>query len=120
MAKRSMINLCVCCAFGVSPAHVYKGGRRRRPALEGARQVWGVLLGLPSPSRTPLFLSGVGEKKEGKREGLPRAGRAPPQGLVRIGLGVGAPPPPSFSSLFPFLDSYSYYMEGGESYSRWE
>ena len=23
----------------------------------------------------------------GKREGLPRAGRAPPQGLVRIGLG---------------------------------
>ena len=22
-------------------------------------------------------------------------------------------PPPSFSSLFPFLHSYSYYMEGG-------
>ena len=54
----------------------------------------------------------------GKREGLPRAGRAPPQGLVRIGLGGGAA---------PFLVSYSYYMEGllvglgkGESYSRWE
>ena len=50
-----------------------------------------------------------------------------PQGLVRIGLGGGAAPPPSFSSLFPFLVSYSYYMEGllvglgkGESYSRWE
>ena len=60
----------------------------------------------------------------GKREGLPRAGRAPPQGLVRIGLGGGAAPPPSFPSLFPFLVSYSYYMEGllvglgkGESYS---
>ena len=52
---------------------------------------------------------------------------APPQGLVRIGLGGGAAPPPSFSSLFPFLVSYSYYMKGllvglgkGESYSRWE
>ena len=63
----------------------------------------------------------------GKREGLPRAGRAPPHGLVRIGLGGGAAPPPSFPSLFPFLVSYSYYMEGllvglgkGESYSRWE
>ena len=62
-----------------------------------------------------------------KREGLPRAGRAPPQGLVRIGLGGGAAPPPSFPSLFPFLVSYSYYMEGllvglgkRESYSRWE
>ena len=36
-----------------------------------------------------------------------------PQGLVRIGLGGGAAPPPSFSSLSPFLDSYSYYLEGG-------
>ena len=49
-AKRSMIN---CCVYGVPPALVYKGGRER-PALEGARQVWGVLLGLPSPSRIPL------------------------------------------------------------------
>ena len=32
----------------------------------------------------------------GKREGLPRAGRAPPQGLVRIGLGGGAAPLPCF------------------------
>ena len=70
----------VCCAFGVSPAHVYKGGRRRRPALEGARQVWGVLLGLPSHSSIPLFLSRVGEKKEGKREG--------------VGKGKGGAPPP--------------------------
>ena len=37
----------------------------------------------------------------------------PPQGLVRIGQGGGAAPPPSFSSLSPFLDSYSYYLEGG-------
>ena len=44
-----------------------------------------------------------------------REGQAapPPQGLVRIGLGGRAAPPPSFSSLFPFLLSYSYYMEGG-------
>ena len=56
----------------------------------------------------------------GKREGLPRAGRAPPQGLVRIGLGGRAAPPPSFPSLSSFLESYSYYLEGGESYSRWE
>ena len=49
----------------------------------------------------------------GKRVGLPMAGRAPPQGLVRIGLGRGAAPPPSFPSLFPFLLSYSYYLEGG-------
>ena len=33
----------------------------------------------------------------GKREGMPRAGR-----------GGGAAPPPSFSSIFPFLLSYSY------------
>ena len=45
----------------------------------------------------------------GKREGRMRA----PQGLVRIGLRGGAAPPPSFSSLFPFLLSYSYYLEGG-------
>ena len=43
----------------------------------------------------------------GKREERLRA----PQGLVRIGLGGGAAAPPSFSSLSPFLDSYSYYMD---------
>ena len=47
----------------------------------------------------------------GKRE--ERLGAPTPQGLVRIGLGGGAAPPPSFSSLFPFPDSYSYYLEGG-------
>ena len=36
-----------CCVYGVPPAPVYKGARER-PALEGARQVWGVLLGLHS------------------------------------------------------------------------
>ena len=51
---------------------------------------------------------GLGERERGC---LGQA--APPQGLVRIGLGGGAAPPPSFSSLFPFLDSYSYYFEGG-------
>ena len=41
------------CCFGVPPAPIYKGGRER-PALEGALLVWGVLLGLVSPSRIPL------------------------------------------------------------------
>ena len=69
----------------VPPAPVYKGGRERS-ALEGARQVWGVLLGLPSPSRIPLLLSGVGEKKEGKREGVGKGkGGAAPFPLVQFG-----------------------------------
>ena len=68
-----------------------------------------VLFGVPesygnSPGSIWAFLG-----FRGKREG----GCAPPQCLVRIGLGGGAAPPPSFSSLFPFLDSYSYYLEGG-------
>ena len=72
------------------PAPVYKGGRER-PALEGARQVWGVLLGLPSPSRIPLFLSGVGEKKEEKREGVGKGkGGAAPFPLVQFGPMGGA------------------------------
>ena len=45
----------------------------------------------------------------GRGRGRPRA----PQALVQIGLGGGAAPPPSFSSLFPFLVSYSYYLERG-------
>ena len=39
----------------------------------------------------------------GEREGLPRAGRAPPMGLVRIGLGEGLRPLfPSPPPLLPF------------------
>ena len=87
MAMGSMINLCV---YGVTPGHVYKGGRRRRPALEVARQVWGVLLGLPSPSRIPLFLSEVGEKKEGKREGVGNGRGGAPFPLVQFGPMGGA------------------------------
>ena len=61
-----------------------------------------------------------------RREG-PQGEAACPPWLVRIGLGGGAAPPPTFPSLFPFLVSYSYYLEGllvglgkGESYSQWE
>ena len=66
------------------------------------------------------------EGEEGRRQ---EGGRAPLPFLVRIGQGKGAARPLSFpsSSSFPFLVSYSYYMEGilvglgtGESYSRWE
>ena len=63
----------------------------------------------------------------GKKEKGLKGARTPPLGLVRIGLGKGDAPflPSSFP--FPFLPSYSYYLEGllvllgkGESYSRWE
>ena len=63
----------------------------------------------------------------GKKEKGLKGGRTPPLGLVRIGLGKGGAPflPSPFP--FPFLPSYSYYLEGlpvllgkGESYSRWE
>ena len=62
----------------VPPAPVYKGGRER-PTLEGARQVWGVLLGLPSPSRIPLSFPEE-RRKEGERE--KEKGAAP---LVQFG-----------------------------------
>ena len=63
----------------------------------------------------------------GKKEKGLKGGRTPPLDLVRIGLGKGGAPflPSPFP--FPFLPSYSYYLEGplvllgkGESYSRWE
>ena len=82
-AKRSRDQLL---SMGCPLAPVYKGARER-PALEGARQVWGVLLGLPSHSSIPLFLSRVGEKKEGKREGVGKGkgGHAAPFPLVQFG-----------------------------------
>ena len=96
----------------MSPAHVYKGGRRRRPALEGARQVWGVLLGLPSPSRIPLFLSRVGEKKEGKREGVGKGkGGAAPFPLVQFGpMGGRAPPSLWPASSIPIWPNKAQYF----------
>ena len=71
-----MINLCV---YGVPPGHVYKGGEGRGGRPKGARQVWGILLGLPSPSRIPLLFpipsrrrreGGRGEKEGGGRRPL--------------------------------------------------
>src|SRR4051812_49725981 len=63
----------------------------------------------------------------GKGEKGPKGGHAPPLALVRIGLGKGGAPFLPSPFLFPFLLSYSPYMEGflvglgkGESYSRWE
>ena len=54
----------------------------------------------------------------GKESG---GGARPSQAQSELDKGFGARPPlPSFSSLPPFLDSYSYYLEGAESYSRWE
>ena len=56
----------------------------------------------PIVKRTASFPSWSRRGKEEREE------RLPPQGLVGIGLGGGAAPPPSFPSLFPFLLSYSY------------
>ena len=63
----------------------------------------------------------------GKERKAPKGGRTPPHGLVRIGLGRGGAPFLPSPSPFPFLLSYSFYLEGflvllgkGESYSRWE
>ena len=56
------------------PLYIKEEGREVGPL--GARQVYGVLLGLPSPSRNPFpFRS----RREGRREG--------------VGKGKGAPPP---------------------------
>ena len=56
----------------------------------------------------------------GKREGLPRAGRTPPHGLVRIGLGGGAAPPPFLPFSLPLPCLLLLLLGRGESYSRWE
>ena len=65
--------------------------------------------GLPEPTGEVLGLSGP----EGRERAAAQEVAPPLPWGVRIGLGGGAAPPPSFSSLPPFLDSYSYYLEGG-------
>ena len=63
-----------CCVLGCPPAPVYKGARGRRPARRRARQG-----GSPTPtgSRTPPFLVGVGEGKQGREEEKEKGGRRP-------------------------------------------
>src|SRR5215216_3192686 len=76
--------------LGCPPAPVYKGGEEEAGPL-GARQVWGVLLGLPSPSRIPLSFSEWERRKERgsrKRQG----GTAPSHSPIQTPWG-GAPPP---------------------------
>ena len=64
-------------------------------------------------TETPRGVNGPTWATREKREGA-RRGRAPLPLLVRIGQGKGGGAPLSFpsSSSFPFLVSYSYYMEG--------
>ena len=61
------------------PGHVYKEGEGKVAGPWGACQVWGILLGLPSPSRIPLLFpipsrrrreGGRGEKEGGGRRPL--------------------------------------------------
>ena len=63
----------------------------------------------------------------GKEIKAPKGGRTPSLGLVRIGLGKGGRPLPSFSFSLPFPSVLLLLLEGlvvllgkGESYSRWE
>ena len=67
MAKQS-----TCVSRGCPLATYIKEGREEVAGPRGARQVWGILLGLPSPSRTPLpFLFLVregGKEEEGRRK----------------------------------------------------
>ena len=89
------------CLWG-APAPVYKGARERL-ALEGVRQVWGVVLGLPSPSRIPLSFPEYERRKEGEREKEKRA--APlvqfgPEGGGRL-LTFGLPPLFSYGPITP-------------------
>ena len=81
-----------------------------------------VFFGVPESYRNTYWalLGHTGKKKKGLK-----GGRTPPLALVRIGLGKGGAPFLPSPSLFPFLLSYSPYMEGflvglgkGESYSR--
>mgnify|MGYP005834725997 CR=1 FL=1 len=91
----------------VPPAPVYKGGRER-PALEGARQVWGVLLGLPSPSRIPLSFPEKERRKEGEME--KEKGAAP---LVQFGREAGRA-----SFLLASLSSIPVWPNKAQYFSR--
>src|SRR6266496_2311330 len=74
-------------AFGAPPAPVYKGGEEEAGPL-GARQVWGVLLGFPSPSRIPLsFLEWERRKERGSRKR--QGGRRPSPSPIRTPWGGG-------------------------------
>ena len=79
------------CVFGVPPAPVYKGARRRQPA-KGRGAPKG---GSPTPtgSRTPPFLVGIGEGKGEEERGkgappLPSPIRTSPWGGVRPPFGA--------------------------------
>ena len=86
------------CLWGASTS-VYKGAKGGGwPAKEEG--AGGVLL-LPGVGLPSRFLVQLGER--GREE---KGGRRPSL-LVQFGLGGRAAPPPSFSPLFPCLDSYS-------------
>ena len=94
----------------VPPAPVYKGARGRPPAKGGeARQVWGILLGLPSPSRIPLLFpipsrrrreGGGGEKEGGGRRPL----------LVQFGPAHGGWAPLEALLSFPVWPIKAHYF----------
>src|SRR6266511_5061428 len=98
----------ILCSFGVPPAHVYKGGRKRRPALDGARQAYGVLLRLPSPSRIPFP---IWSRREGKRGRGRRKGGLRPHPLSNsVWAGGRRMPPLGPSPLSPLKPNKAHYF----------
>ena len=99
------------------PPYIKEGGREAGPL--GARQVYGVLLGLPSPSRNAFpFRS----RREGRREGVGKGKGAPPPSPSPIRthgggnhLPFGLPPPFSYGPIRPVTSSGS---SGNPRYSE--
>ena len=79
MAKNS-----TCVSMGCPLATYIKEGREEVASPSGARQLWGILLGLPSPSRIPLLFPIPSRRR---REGGGGEKEKPPPTLVQFGLG---------------------------------
>ena len=77
---RLKINLCV---YGVPLATYIKEGREEVASPKEARKVWGILLGLPSPSRLPLLFP-IRSRREGKRGRGRRKGGPRPHPLSNL------------------------------------
>ena len=71
--------------LGCPLATYIKEGREEVADPRGARQVWGILLGLPSPSRIPLLFS-IPSRRRRERGGGEKE-RGAPLTLVQFGLG---------------------------------
>ena len=96
----------------VPPSLVYKGveGGRLWRTPRGARQVWGILLGLPSPSRIALLFP-IRSRREGKRGRGRRKGGPRPHPLSNsVSAGGRRAPPLGPSPLSPLKPNKAHYF----------